>query len=178
MNGSARIINAYAQAYIAASSASPITPMDVENFKKFHAYCVAHPQLEVYLTLPLLKKEYTTFITTAAKLFNLPATWIRLGTLLQKHNRVGLLSAVSNNIATLVLEKNNILSCIISTAHRLESTQITQAAHFFETITKKQVQYTTAVNPHLIAGMRIQSATLRWEDSVQKRLRAAAKLTM
>ena len=172
-----QITTLYAKAYLDVYG-SLMTTKDAQALNNFYTYCTAHPILATYLSIPILKKQYIEFVTRAAALFNLPNSWIQLGMLLEKNNRLKYLPAVSLDIAHRFTEKNNILECVIETARPLEPQQLKEAIRFFEQITHKKVRYTIALNPQLIAGMRIQSSTIRWEESVQKRLRAVAELTM
>ncbi|MGB8467654.1 MAG: F0F1 ATP synthase subunit delta [Candidatus Babeliales bacterium] len=103
-------------------------------------------------------------------------SWLAIVMLLMQHARLQLLGLVTHSIVTLYYQKHDMLRCTIETACPVLSQEYETIAHFFEKMAGKEIIYTTKVDTALIAGVRISSSTVLWEDSIRKRLNDCAKM--
>lgn len=104
--------------------------------------------------------------------FNLPHTIEKLCMLLLAHSRIFLLGFVLHDICCIYKEKNNEIDVTVSTAHELSHEQLELLKEFFTFYSKAHVFMNVQRDPSLIAGIRMESETWLWEDSVAKKLRA------
>ncbi len=92
--------------------------------------------------------------------------------LLIAHKRIFLLPSVMQHLSRLALEKKNIMKFTIESAPALSSQEREVVHEFLTDATGKQIISRTVTNKDLIAGVRVYSATLGFEQSIRKQLRA------
>lgn len=90
--------------------------------------------------------------------------------------KIVLLPSVFAHIITLEHERRNQIVCTIEFSHELSAESQQQAIQLFENITNKKIIPTVRVEPSLICGLRMYSATLMYERSLKRSLRAAQNL--
>ena len=92
--------------------------------------------------------------------------------LLFAHNRIFLLESVLHDICCIYKHEHNEIDVMLSTAHEILPEQVAALTEFFTSNSKGNVTMHVVRDPSLIAGVRMQSETWLWEDSVAKKLRA------
>lgn len=92
--------------------------------------------------------------------------------LLFLQKRITLLANVLRAIVMLFKESDAITSFTISSSHALTHEQEQSIIQFLQRLTHTTVEHITKIDSQLIAGIRLQSSSLLWEDSVQDQLRS------
>jgi hypothetical protein len=73
-------------------------------------------------------------------------------------------------------ERHNVATCTIKSSHRLSPEHKQALYEFVHQAARKKIIYTCARDKKLIAGIRIDSETFVWEQSIARQLRAIAQL--
>jgi F-type H+-transporting ATPase subunit delta len=163
----------YAAAFLNAAGDS-FAEKDFLAIQQLADFLVANRPIVFFLNLALIKKQTVEQVLT--KLFASCATTLllqRLVNLLLQHHRVFLLPEVLHQIADLYKRDKGIVQFVVTTAHEIETSQLQKAVQFLKRSVGDKVMYTYAVDPTLIAGLRMQSDTLLWEHSVKRQLQSA-----
>jgi F-type H+-transporting ATPase subunit delta len=98
--------------------------------------------------------------------------------LLAAHRRMQLLPDVFNQIVEQYFMQQAILECSISSCPVLDSQQQQKLLTFLEKKSDKKIRAVSKVDKRLIAGIRVQSATILWEYSIMKKLRDAQQVVL
>jgi F0F1-type ATP synthase delta subunit len=107
--------------------------------------------------------------------FKLKSDFSKLLFMLQKKKRVFLLPEVLHCILDLYLVKNNKLFFELQSYPLLSSSQAAQAVEFLKNTTGKDILYISCENKNLIAGLKMQSGRLLYEDTIKCRLQKVCK---
>lgn len=120
----------------------------------------------------LNSQDVTRCIQLFIQRFALPETIEKICMLLLQHNRIFLLEMVLHDICCIYKQEQKEIDVTLSTAHELSPEQIASLTDFFISYSEGRVSVDVVRDPSLIAGVRMQSETWLWEDSVAKKLRA------
>jgi ATP synthase F1 delta subunit len=161
----------YAQAFLNAH-ADEITYDDILQFERAQDYIKPHKAALLLLTLP----SFTPAMKRAAVFkilgkFYIPQGFTYLVDLLIEHKRILLLYECITALISLYREQHAIMIFSITSSHELAQTSLDRIQQFLTHATKCVIMYKYAVNTQLIAGIRLQSATFLWEQSIQKDLK-------
>lgn len=106
--------------------------------------------------------------------YNLAQLFMPLIKLLLLNKRIILLDQILSAIKALYQEEHKLMSFDVSSSHPLTATDRKIIERFLARSTACDIIYTNTVDPKLIAGVRLQSETFLWEESIRKRLQAVA----
>ena len=162
----------YAQAYfnVYSESVEPSSIQALQNAAHFLSHSKQILFLLGYGTLG--SQEVKRCIQLFIQKFELPQTIEKICMLLLEHNRIFLLGLVLHDICCIYKQEHNEIDVTLSTAHELLPEQIVELTKFFTAYSKGNVAMEVVQDTSLIAGIRMQSETWLWEDSVAKKLRA------
>ncbi len=104
--------------------------------------------------------------------FGLQELFTSLIDLLVEQKRISLLPRVMDHIVQLSLEKNNIMRFTIECVIQLTMDELVSIKEYLARKTGKKVICQIKRNPDLIAGLKVYSETVGFEQSIQKYLRA------
>lgn len=107
--------------------------------------------------------------------FQLHRSFESLLMLLQKHQRIELLEPVLQNIAELILIKNQQIFFKLSSYPALLPAQTSQVISYLKQATGHDILYEQIENQNLISGLKMQSAQLLYNDTIQDRLQKINK---
>lgn len=128
-----------------------------------------------YLQLPILDDAKTRCIDMLAQAYGVLE--IRnLFDLLHDAQRVYLLPLIIWWIIRLYERRHAIMRFSIKSSHSLKDDDLNTIRSFLAAMTHASIAYTYEVDSRLIAGIRLQSDELLWENSVSKKLREARHL--
>ncbi len=102
--------------------------------------------------------------------FKLPSDLERLLFLLQKHKRIILLSQILQLISEQYLLRNKQVYFDITSYPELLPEQIEQVLSYLKKATGCEILYQTFENKNLIAGLKMQSMQLLYDNTIQGRL--------
>ena len=102
--------------------------------------------------------------------FKLPADFNRLLVLLQKHKRIGLLPDVLHGVAYVFLRERAKLFFELQSYPALSNIQQEQVVSYLERTTGMGILYEYRENQDLLAGIRMQSEQLLYDDTIKFRL--------
>lgn len=112
-------------------------------------------------------------VETLKKLFDrykLPAVFQKLSNLLLTTNRIFLLIDVLQAVAHEYRKRNNYELFAIESSHELSAQDRAVLVEYLTLATRKKIIPEYILNKDLIAGVRLQSATLLWEHSIEQQL--------
>lgn len=162
----------YAQAFLQVFSAH-ITVEDLASFKEASVFLKARAHGMFLMELSLVKEDVKhRLFNNLCRRFNLPEECKKLWFLLIKSQRASLLPDIFNYIITFKEQELRITHFEVSSSCELSVQQKEQLMHFLDKRVKGTIDCSYRVDTSLIAGIRLQSASLLWEKSVKKRLRA------
>lgn len=162
----------YAQAFLRVFS-DHITTEDLASLKQASAFLKERPHGMFLMELSLVpEKVKHRLLDDFYQKFNLPEGCKKLCFLLIKSQRVSLLSDIFNYIITFKEKELRITHFEVSSSCALSKQQKEHLMHFLDKRVQGAIDCTFRVDTALIAGIRLQSASLLWEKSVKKRLRA------
>lgn len=102
--------------------------------------------------------------------FKLPAKFSALILLLQKQQRVFLLKNILEEFLALYLINQQQIFFKITSYPALDDSQTNQALGYLAQATGAKILYEQHVDPTLIAGLKMQSVTFLYNDTIQNRL--------
>lgn len=114
--------------------------------------------------------EQQVMINIILRHFELETYFGNLLILLQKHKRLLLFPSILNEIAENFLNRNNLIFFKITSYPKLVTSQQGQAVAYLQKSTGQNILYQLSEDPGLIAGIKMQSKQLLYEDSISCRL--------
>lgn len=165
----------YAAAFL-NQNVHKITHHDYQNIIRAYAFLKKVPMLKTYLKLPILNEVKKKFLILFCQEFQLDPVCTMLVDLLVKHQRLYLIEMIFFYIKNLYQEQNNIMEFTFISANQITTDQCSKIQSFLIQKTGKTIEYKSIVDPQLIAGIRAQSNTLLWENSIQGRMNEAYRL--
>ncbi len=134
-------------------------------------FLLEHHSLLFYLSLSTIaESDKKRFIDLFCQKFHLFDSLKQLLYLLLKNKHIFLTIGVLKNIYRLYKKKYNICELQITSSSDLSLSQIEDVRSFFMQLSGQQVEVRHAVNPALIAGIRLQTETYLWEYSIAQQL--------
>ena len=166
-----RLARRYARAFLNVFSSS-LSPQDLESFKEMARFLTKHSHACFLMELSLLPEQTKIkAVTDLCKQFKLPAFCQKLWMLLIKHQRTSLLPEILYLIVDLHQHDAHIMTFTVSSSVDLSDQQKQKIEKFLHTHVKGSVSCSYVLDKKLIAGIRLQSDSLLWENSVQGSLR-------
>lgn len=170
------VSNKYARAYLNVFF-DDLTEKDILAIQKTYEYLEEDKQVIFFLRFPVVGPEVKLqALTIIAQQEKLPKSMLTLMKLLLKHKQLELLQEVLASIVRQYREQKGIMTFLISSSPALTTQELHSLVEFLARVTGRSIIYDYTVDPHLIAGIRLQSTTLLWEQSVRKQLHAIASL--
>ncbi|MEX0940131.1 MAG: F0F1 ATP synthase subunit delta [Candidatus Babeliales bacterium] len=153
-----------------------ITIKDYYKIVQVQQFLAKSSDVIFHFKLPDMNEVKRKAIDLIFQKFDLPIILKKLSNMLIEHERLFMLEKVFYYIQKTYKERNNLILFQIQTSYALSSEVLNQIISFLEKKTGNTILYETNINRKLIAGIRLQSETLLWEDSIAKRLRHAEQL--
>jgi ATP synthase F1 delta subunit len=148
---------------------------DIKSIATMRQFLSKHPRLLFLLQVPSIKKTMKEkWLGSFCQHFNVSASFKNLITLLLSHRRVFLLPAILKAIIDSYQKRHHIEHITIKSSIPLPLSYRHDVESFIKRHIKGIHYYHYEVDPTLIAGIRIQSDTILWEYSMNKRLRDIA----
>ncbi len=130
-------------------------------------------EIITYFKFPRMHEEKKQAIQKLVKMFALPERFISLTNLLCKQQRLYLLVVVLKVLLELYRKEKGIMEFSIKSSHELSELQVKEIQQFLSIKTGKIIFYHYALDKQLIAGIRLMSHSLLWEQSIAQQLRSA-----
>lgn len=147
----------------------------IKRIEQAIAFLYEHQQILLLLQLPVIKQSVKEqWLVTFCKQFGLVDLFKKTMLLLLQHKRGYLLPAVLQAIIDCYRQRHNIQNIVIKSSVPLPEKYHHDIEHFIQQHMSGVHQYHYQVDASLIAGIRIQSDTMLWECSINKRLRDIA----
>lgn len=167
-----RVAQRYARAFLNVFG-SELSVQEIANIKEAAIYFLQHQHACFLMDLSLLpQKEKEKAIDTICKRFALPAFCKKLCMLLIEHQRAFLLVGVFAYIVEEYFKDTSTHFFVVSTTTDLNDSEKQTVESFLERHIEGSVSCEYKRDKTLIAGMRIYSHNLLWDNSVKGRLRA------
>jgi F-type H+-transporting ATPase subunit delta len=134
-----------------------------------------HPRALFLLKVPVIKQTVKEEgLRNFCRRFALPQVIDHIIDLLLEHKRAYLLADVFKAMVKQYQERHHISNIVIKSSTELPQPYRDEIVQFVDRQISGTKQYRYEVDPTLIAGIRIQSDTMLWEISIDKRLRELA----
>ena len=144
---------------------------DIQVINKAQQFLVKNKRITYMLKMPVIDKMIKRQgLAIVCARFALPASIEQLIDLLLEHKRSFLFGTVLRSIVKLYKQRARIMVCIMSSSHELSADEQKSAQQFLARQTGYDIIYEYTIDKALIAGMRLQSDTIRWEHSIAKQL--------
>lgn len=159
----------YAQAFI---NTYVMHATDIRNIKEAIKFLKHNTTVFTLLKVPLLdaKIKIEALEKYLIKKFNLPSSFYNLMQLLINHHRSYFIIDVLEQIQQLHEIQEGIETFTITSPVELSYEELQTLQTFLAKNTQHTIEYNTHVDPHLIAGIRMQSDDHIWEYSIRKHL--------
>jgi len=162
----------YAAAYLRCYR-DELSDEKLERLAFFERFLATHKGVLLSLTIPTLTIEAQTHILQKmADHFHVTEGLQKLIALLIRHKRLVLLRFVLRLVHDLYYQGKGIIFFTISSSHALSAEEKQQLLAFTHSIMGSSIQVRAifAVEPEMIAGIRIKSDIYLWERSINKLL--------
>lgn len=151
---------------------------DMSNLLVMSDFLRENHSLVFFLGLPIIKEQRkSAFLHDLAKQFHLSHLIDQLLDLLLRDKRLFLLADILRLLSDLYAQKMNILNFSIKTYPRISHTDLEELKQFLARSTGCAIIYKDYEDKNLVAGIRMQSTTYLWENSIAQQLRAVRKRT-
>ncbi len=167
----------YAKAFINLFS-NQINDDIAERVRALASYLYEHRRALLYVQITKLdgdatRKKFDTLFTSSG----VDHIFASLIDMLLVDRRIFLLPRIMNFIYLFYLEKHSIMDFTIESAVDLDNQELMVIKKFLEDQTGKHIRYRLIRNANLIAGIRVYSDTLYFEQSIRKYLRILGTTT-
>lgn len=164
------IAKKYAEAFLNVFG-DTISAADFEQLCLLGDFLSTHKRALFFWGLPHipLTEKIRTLIEIIER-YKLPKSLSKLFTLLIEDGRSMLMGQVVKQVCEGYRIRNNIQSFAITSSHPLQTEELEQIKKMLNQATSSKITYSYMVDKKLIAGLRMQSATLLWEYSIKKEL--------
>lgn len=170
MNKALQLARRYARAFYHATPSLSETIID--HIAAFSQFLKEHKEALTYTTLGSIPTttKVKVFETAAAE-HQCAAEIISLLQLLGEHKRLSLLPLVLDAYVALYNKTHRILKVTVTTVSPLTAEQQNNLSEQLLRLTKAAtVQMQLTIDTTLLAGIRVEGETFRWEHSVRKQL--------
>lgn len=170
------VSNKYARAFLNVFF-DQLTEKDIAAIEQTYRFLNKDKQIIFFLRLPVIEHAVKLHaLQVIAQQENVPASIMTLMKLLLKNKLLGLLPAVLAAIIRQYREQAGIMSFVMTSSPELTTQEIHALVEFLARLTGRSIIYDYKVDTRLIAGIRLQSTTLLWEQSIRKQLQSIAWL--
>ena len=171
MNKRNRLSSMYAKAFLNIY-ASEISSEEINSLFTAYNFLSNHQEFIFWLGVPTLPhSKKILLIDEFIEKLELPNTTKKLIQLLMSHKRIHLFRDVILATWHEYLRRNNMMHFMFNTSHALPFKDQKIMQQFLSDKTGKHIIYTHKINPQLIAGVRLLSQTLLWDDSIAYKLK-------
>jgi F-type H+-transporting ATPase subunit delta len=146
-----------------------ITEKDFWHIKKLISFLSKSNRILTYFMIYGIDRSQLNHIFI--KHFNLISEFELLLNLLHKHQRIELLGEVLQKILDKYLKKNRVLFFNLSSYPSLSPKQIDQAINYLHKNTGQEIWHESDTDQSLIAGLKMQSSGLLYDNTIQSRLK-------
>jgi len=171
MNNSTLTTKKYAQAFLNVFM-NKLTLETYKNLLRLSHALSEHKEIKTFLKLPHIateKKEQ--FLTSLATIFELPACFNSLISLLISYKRAAFFPKILSYIIRIYKTKKEIADFQVKSTLPLNTKQLNYLTTFLAKKIDKTVVISQEIDPSLIAGIRAQSDHYLWEYSIAEKLR-------
>lgn len=149
---------------------------DCQALEKVAKYLDDHIDLFFLLRAPFIdKKKQQQAFEKLGEHYKLPAVIQKVADLLRSDNRFYLMPDVLEAVVKEYWTRNNIMRFSVVSSQELSSDDLSSIEKFLALKTNKKIIIDYKIDDSLIAGLRLQSATLLWEHSIQEQLQTIKK---
>lgn len=148
---------------------------DIKNIHEAAQFLSKHRRALFLLKVPIIKQQIKQEgLYAFCRRFGLIDEVHNLIKLLLKHKQAYLLADVLKAIVYWYQQQHHISNIMVTSSIVLPQSYRDAIVQFVDQRVMGIKQYRFEINPQLIAGIRIQSDTILWEISIDKRLRELA----
>ncbi len=166
----------YARAYLDLFF-DTLTITSYHSFERAADIFLKNARIGFLLDLSVMSKELKLKeIHRIVRACGLPESSGKIIALVVEHKRGSLLGEVFTQIADLYKRLAKIDECQVASSSVLSDQEKMSIERCLQQQTEATLSFEYRVNPNLIAGICCQTSTLRWEDSVDKKLRRLEQL--
>lgn len=159
----------YAQAY-ADYLGDQFSPHDYTAYQRMYNFLFHHKQALFYLQLETIRDELKTGTIKRIAQRHGITNLDKLIDLLQKQRRLAMIGKVLRALIDEYRQRAGLVAWTIASSCKLSAEQEKSIITFLGQTTDKKIEAHFKIDPTLIAGLSMHSATLRWEYSVRKQL--------
>jgi len=147
---------------------------DIEHMHMLSQFMSARARKFLYLRIACISDEHKKkTLNTLFKEYHIAHEGLeKLVELLLHHKRLFLIPDILNEIYMLYNDEHGIVEWYIRASDKLSEKDVSSIVDFLHTMTHNTIKPTVTVDPSLIAGLRLQSDTYWWENSVKQKLKA------
>lgn len=161
----------YAHAYLNVYS-DQHTYQDFCSLWRASQFLSEHHSLLFYLSLSMIHEiDKKRFIDLFFEKFHLFDSLKQLFYLLLANKHIFLAGHVLRDIYGLYKIRHNIAQLHVTSSSDMSEEKLEEIKQFFTKLSGQHVQINFAVDPKLIAGIRLRTETLLWEYSIAQQLR-------
>lgn len=166
----------YARAFLAVARGQ--FTLDMVSVCSALAHALEESKMQMQRIMALMhEKEQQKVMEQVVAQSGLPAAFGNLIRLLIQEKRLILLPLVLEQIVDLYKEQEGILMCTVTSSHPLDATLRAAVQQFLARATGRVIMEQYVIDKSLIAGIRMRSDTVLWEYSIDKQLKAIARLS-
>lgn len=149
----------------------------INHCQDFVRFMQDHKRALYYMQLSLLSDAVKQqIIIDELSRFKLDKLFKKLVDLLTAHKNLYLIADIVSALVELYTQYYNRIKFTALSSHELTDKQLRTIEKFLAEKTGKIIVLTPRIDKGLIAGIKLSSATLRWEYSVRKQLKALNRI--
>lgn len=177
INNQLIISQKYARAFL---NVFTLANSDIKKLADAITFLDQHPKIGIFLKIPLLDSQvkYNALKESIIERFELPASFGVLVQVLIHKKRSELLLPVLEQIKKQYQKQHHITPFSISSSSQLPDVQKEILEKYLADVTGDTIDAQYTIDKKLIAGVRMQSDELQWEDSIAHRLKKIRKETL
>lgn len=161
----------YAKAFMRTFGAQ-ITEDQIDAFSAFSKFFVGRPELVFFFNLTLIPLEKRKDqLQTLAQRYNLMTCFTNLCLLLIDQQRFSLLGTIAHLVEKFYQKHHNVRFFKVTSALELTDHEQTTIQHFLEQNIEGTIRCTYSQDKKLIAGLKVTSGNLLWENSMREKIK-------
>lgn len=170
------IAKRYATAFLNVLGAT-LSRASIGNIEELASFMMNHRSAFFYVQLSSMDRQVKEQILLRLfERFSVKNELTPLVKLLAQHKRLFLMPVILVALVQSYLERHNIMRVTINSSHELSEEKVAALTMFLHDISDKKIETQIEIDPALIAGIRMMSTTLLWEQSIAQQLRAMEHL--
>lgn len=169
-----KLARKYAEAFLNTYQ-QELSVHDLKNIEKLGSDLKKKAYLHTYLNVPLGANYKNKCFEKVFNHYSIAQCFYGLTNLLIAHHRTYLFADALICIVKLFYLRMGYVNFTISSSHELDSSMVEQIHAFIKQLTGKKVLSKLKIDPSLIAGIRMSSENMVWENSIKKKLRVVAQ---